>query len=318
MSGCGEMCCGISPERSEPRSGLNVGCAPAAGNWRYDTRAEGGDMRCGGAPAAGNQLDDAIAADELTHIFPGLDRLAFANLEVSEGEYIEHWSLNHVVYHVCFRLADSVPQAKLQQWEEERKDLAERQKQNVVLSADETRRLKFLYSENVEKYLDAGYGECLLLKPGIGDIVSRVLMHDSVGVDGVARAEGGAATQGKYKIHAFGIMANHVHVIVNVVADCPIGKIVTTWKSVSGHLSNKALVRKGPVWQRDHYDHIIRTADEYRFQMNYVFKNDMVKSWRCDEQVRAEGGAATQGGVATQGGAATQGCAATQGGAAQT
>ena len=264
-----------------------------------------GKLRCGGA----------LAADELTHIFPGLDRWVFANLKVSEGEYIKHWSLDRVVYHICFRLADSVPQEKLQQWEEERKELAERQNRNVVLSEEEIRRLKYLYGEKVEKYLDAGHGECLLSKPGIGDIVSRVLMHDSVGVDGFARAGCGAATQGgdmrcggalaagnrcgtatqgKYKIHAFGIMSNHVHVIVDVVADFHIGEIVTAWKSVSGHLINKALARKGPVWQRDHYDHIIRTADEYRFQMNYVYKNDMVKSWRCDEGDRGEGAAATQ------------------------
>ena len=61
MSGCGEMCCSISPERREPR---NEGGAATQGG---DTRAEGGaatqggDMRCGGAPAAGNWRDGTRA-----------------------------------------------------------------------------------------------------------------------------------------------------------------------------------------------------------------------------------------------------------------
>ena len=68
-----------------------------------------------------------------------------------------------------------------------------------MLSEDELREMKNLYSENIERYLDSGYGECLLRNSEVADVVIETMLHDN-----------GTA----YILHAFGIMPNHVHVIV--------------------------------------------------------------------------------------------------------
>ena len=195
------------------------------------------------------------------------------------------------------------------------------QKQGIVLSDDALQRMKYLYSENVEKYLDSGYGECILANQGIDRIIRETLWHDALRCDGAhavdntgtpdagggvatqtphmrcdgAHAVGscGGATQAKYRLHAYGIMPNHVHVIVEALGDNRIGDIVQVWKSVSSHRINKRLGKSGSVWQRDHYNHIIRTAKEYAYQINYVFNNNAVCSWRGGGTPDADDGVAT-------------------------
>ena len=130
--------------------------------------------------------------------FPGKDRRYWSDIDVYQGEALPRWSMGRAIYHICFRLADSVPQAKLREWEAAREEFRLKRRNGEVLSEDELRELKNLYSENIERYLDSGYGECLLRESGVADLVVQTLLHDN----------------GKsYVIHAVGIMPNHVHVI---------------------------------------------------------------------------------------------------------
>ena len=130
--------------------------------------------------------------------FPGKDRRYWSDIDVYQGEALPRWSMERAIYHICFRLADSVPQAKLREWEAAREEFRLKRRNGEVLSEDELRELKNLYSENIERYLDSGYGECLLRESGVADLVVQTLLHDN-----------GKA----YVIHAVGIMPNHVHVI---------------------------------------------------------------------------------------------------------
>lgn len=130
--------------------------------------------------------------------FPGKDMRFWSDIDVYQGEALPRWSMERAIYHICFRLADSVPQAKLREWEAAREEFRLKQRNGEELSEDELRELKNLYSENIERYLDSGYGECLLRESGVADLVVQTLLHDN-----------GKA----YVIHAVGIMPNHVHVI---------------------------------------------------------------------------------------------------------
>ena len=165
---------------------------------------EMGIMECveqgrGGLATSG--VDVARAPSPLLTVdcFPGKDKHLWPDIDAYQGETLPRWSMDHAVYHICFRLADSVPQSKLREWEMAREEFRLRQRNGEVLSDDELRELKNLYSENVEKYLDSGYGECLLRKSGVADVIVETLLHDN-----------GKA----YHLHACGIMPNHVHVIV--------------------------------------------------------------------------------------------------------
>lgn len=271
-------------------------------------------LRGDDAPAVDPTLRDGEICDgegAVATPFPG-ERLQ--GLRIGKGNQLPHWTVDHAVYHVCFRLADSVPAEKLAEWEAERKCFSERQKAGIALSDDDIARMRYVYSENVERYLDSGHGSCLLRSDGALAIVLDTLRHD----DGAA-----------YRLHAYGIMPNHVHVGVEPFKDASLSEIVQTWKSVSAHRINRKLGRKGELWQSDYYNHVIRTAREYAFQMKYIAGNDVLRSWRMngsgDRSKIAEGRAlavATQGNddggvVATQGNdgggaVATQGVVATQ------
>jgi len=153
----------------------------------------------GGLATSGVDVARAPSPLQTVDCFPGKDKHLWPDIDAYQGEILPRWSMDHAVYHICFRLADSVPQSKLREWEMAREEFRLRQRNGEVLSDDELRELKNLYSENVEKYLDSGYGECLLRKSGVADVIVETLLHDN-----------GKA----YHLHACGIMPNHVHVIV--------------------------------------------------------------------------------------------------------
>ena len=120
-----------------------------------------------------------------------------------------------------------------------------------------------------------------------------------------------------YLLHAYGIMPNHVHVGFALRPGESLSQVVQAWKSVSSHRINRLLGRKGPVWQVDYYNHVIRTAEEYRAQMDYIVRNDGVEGWR--RGLDGEGAVATEretdgeGAVATERGTDGEGAVVTVG-----
>jgi REP element-mobilizing transposase RayT len=71
---------------------------------------------------------------------------------------------------------------------------------------------------------------------------------------------------------------DHVHVIVQPLADFRLEKIVQAWKSVSAHRINRLLEETGPVWQPEYLDRIIRDEEELLQKCEYVLNNP-AKRW---------------------------------------
>ena len=46
-----------------------------------------------------------------------------------------------------------------------------------------------------------------------------------------------------------------------------------TWKSFTARRINQLLRRTGQLWEKESYDHIIRSEKEYWFQIDYVWNN---------------------------------------------
>ncbi len=206
--------------------------------------------------------------------FPGKGIYANDYLATYKGNSLPHWELGATIYHVSFRLADSVPAAKQKQWLEERNQLLEKYtKGHQSLTDDEKRRLQKLYSETIEKYLDSGYGSCVLRNPDAAQIVNDSLLYYN---------------EQKYILHAWCIMPNHVHVIFQLLHNLPQSDIIHGWKSFTAHAINKLLKLNGTLWQSDCYNHIIRTPDEYYYQIRYVWNNPQKAGfsnwqwrWKC-------------------------------------
>ncbi|HKL22112.1 MAG TPA: primosomal protein N', partial [Tichowtungia sp.] len=195
------------------------------------------------------------------------------------GGNLPHWRQDGTTYFVTFRLADSLPKEKLKKWKMERDLwLEENPKPNVdaVSSphslAEEKRgedtaftllkqwqqEYRQRFTERFEKWLDAGSGECFLKNSEVRSIVEASLRH---------------FFNDRYFLHGYVIMPNHVHVLVSPVGEHTLSKIIKGWKSVSTREINALLERKGPVWQKESFDHIVRDADSLEHFIKYIDEN---------------------------------------------
>ena len=181
-------------------------------------------------------------------------------LQIHYGpNHVPHWELTGATYHVCFRLHDSVPLSKRQEWLRQRATLAKFVfAPGMVLSREEQLQVDFLFSEKIDRLLDSGYGQCWLRQPAVADVVKNCLLHGN----------------GKfYQLHAWCIMPNHIHVLLHIFAKCTLTSIVQRWKSFSAHQINPLLGRTGRLWQPDFYNRIVRTDDEYQWILDYIWEN---------------------------------------------
>ena len=207
-----------------------------------------------------------------------------------ERGYLPHLELQDRSYFVTFRLADSVPAELLEAWKYEREDVRKKaQEQNRKLSKYEAERLKYLYSERVEKYLDSGAGDCWLKNPEIGRMVLDALKY----FDG-----------DRYDLHSWSVMPNHVHVLFTPKSqlggskiDSLLIPILHSWKSFTSTRANRILGRQGRFWQEEYYDSLVRSDRQFAFYVHYILENPvkagLCKQWQewpwsgCSDEIRS-------------------------------
>jgi REP element-mobilizing transposase RayT len=119
----------------------------------------------------------------------------------------------------------------------------------------------------VEKFLDSGYGECFLRKRKVAEIVR----------DSLQKYDGE-----RYKLIAWVIMANHIHVLLKPINDWDLSKIFSSFKSFTASESNKVLERTGKFWMREFFDRFIRDYEHFEKAFRYI-ENNPVKAGLCDK-----------------------------------
>jgi menaquinone-specific isochorismate synthase len=181
---------------------------------------------------------------------------------------LPHWEVESAVYFVTFRLADSLPKKALDKIRFTRRDIrATAAEMGRKLSATELRRLKNLSARRIENALDAGAGHCYLHEPTVAAIVA----------DALAQFDGT-----RYRLFAWCVMPNHVHVVFQTAAGHTLEGILHSWKSYSSKRANEILGRSGEFWQHEYYDHLIRNMNEFERAVDYVLENPMranLKEW---------------------------------------
>jgi REP-associated tyrosine transposase len=68
-------------------------------------------------------------------------------------------------------------------------------------------------------------------------------------------------------------MPDHIHLVLTPYDSATVKKIVSDMKSASAHLINAQFGRQGRIWQRESFDHIIRSDDNLRLKCEYVAEN---------------------------------------------
>ena len=74
-------------------------------------------------------------------------------------------------------------------------------------------------------------------------------------------------------MHAWIIMPNHVHCLVETTENVALGTLVKSWKTFVVREANELLGRTGGFWHREYYDRFIRDGDHYERVLNYIHMN---------------------------------------------
>ena len=173
--------------------------------------------------------------------------------------YLPHLENQNPIYFVTFRLADSLPREILRQLRAERETIEKAASAGVTVAADHFRLLKLrAIIQKAERWLDQGSGSCFMKDPRIAGIVADALQF----FDGK-----------RYRLLAWCVMPNHVHVVFSPLGSYNLQTILHSWKSFSAEQANRLLGRKGRFWQREYFDHLVRSDSSLRKIINYVKQN---------------------------------------------
>jgi REP element-mobilizing transposase RayT len=93
----------------------------------------------------------------------------------------------------------------------------------------------------------------------------------------------------KFDLRIAVVMPDHVHMIFVPLVDrealevCSLADIMDAIKGASTHKVNKALGRKGRLWQPESFDHVVRSSESLDAKIEYLLENPvrrgLVAAW---------------------------------------
>ncbi len=172
------------------------------------------------------------------------------------GRHLPHWKQDGCTYFVTFRLADSIPQEKQQQWLVEQREWVRKNPEPRTSQQEEE--YAELFAQRFQKWLDGGHGECWLKNPEVSAIVEQALRF----FDGE-----------RYWLGHFAIMPNHVHVLVRPLGEHDMSSILYSWKSFTAKQINAVIQRDGKVWQDESFDCLVRDPTQLEQFSHYIQEN---------------------------------------------
>jgi len=167
------------------------------------------------------------------------------------GNYIPHRE-NKSFQTITFRLFDSFPASVRAAMRRELEYLK-------GLPDDEFKIARCLELYNAfSQYEDAGYGCCFLKDNRIAQVVVDTLLF----FDGE-----------RYRLIAYCIMPNHVHLLIEVAPGWSLSQILHSWRSFTAKKANRILGRSGPFWMEEYYDRYIRNDEHFANALEYIRMN---------------------------------------------
>ena len=170
---------------------------------------------------------------------------------------LPHWQQDGACYFVTWRLADSIPKEKLDQhYHEKERWLRSHPKPWDSETESEFHRC---FSGQLDRWMDAGHGACLLNKEPNAALVEEAL-HFFEGE--------------RTNMLSFVVMPNHVHALFVLNPDWKLESMIKSWKGASARSINRLEHRTGePLWQKDYFDRIVRDQKHYRNCVRYIRGN---------------------------------------------
>lgn len=159
---------------------------------------------------------------------------------------------------ITFCLADAVPVRTIARWQDE------------LAGTPDGERARELRGR-IDRYKDAGHGDCLFLQSGLAGIVA----------DALTSGDGDA-----YRLYAWVVMPNHVHVLIGPMPEVDrvdVSSLTQRWKGRTARLINQARGASGTVWQRESWDRWIRDLGHFESVAAYIEGNPLragLNGWR--------------------------------------
>jgi REP element-mobilizing transposase RayT len=166
--------------------------------------------------------------------------------------YLPHFDGRAVPQFISLHLADALPLTVIDRWKRQLAQLPEKEEQ-------------VLMHRRIERYLDQGYGECLLKNPVVAEMVQNTLLEG----DG-----------NDYQIFSWVVMPNHIHSLLRRFEDLELESIMRNFKSSTAHKANNVLGRDGQFWMKDYFDRYIRNEVHFQNTVRYI-ENNPVKAGLC-------------------------------------
>ena len=111
------------------------------------------------------------------------------------------------------------------------------------------------FPQRIHHWLDQEYGACVLCQDALRTVVEDALRH----FDG-----------DRYQLDEFVVAANHVHVLVTPLGEHELSDILHSWKPFTANKINKALGQTGAFWQKESFDHAVRSPDSMEHFRKYI------------------------------------------------
>ena len=165
--------------------------------------------------------------------------------------YLPHIDAENITQFITFRLADSMPQNLLEKWRSELES-------GEITDVDMRKR--------IELFLDSGYGSCCLRDRRVAEVIRDTLLK----WNGI-----------RYRLIAWVIMPNHVHLLIELGTEFSLSEVMHSIKSYTAHEANGILGQKGRFWSVESFDRYIRDARHFRNTVAYI-ENNPVKAGLCE------------------------------------
>ena len=103
------------------------------------------------------------------------------------------------------------------------------------------------------------------LSPGARDLVLRHCVHEQ---------------EKRIALHAAVVMPEHIHLLLTPLRNevglpYPLASILKSIKGTSARDINRLMGRKGPVWQEESFDHVLRGNESLAEKLEYIRQNPM-------------------------------------------
>lgn len=181
---------------------------------------------------------------------------------LSWSNHLPHWHQDEKYVFVTFRLADSLPQDKLNELRDEK--LKWEAHHPSPRSEKDEHEYYQKFGSVIDKWLDNNYGACILQKDENRIIVENALhFYDRT----------------RYDLISYVVMPNHVHLLVRALGDKEILSTIYSIKNFTAKELNKNTGSRGRVWQSESFDRIIRDEEHLKRVIHYIVRNNPRLAW---------------------------------------